>query len=183
MGRKLGSCRRTPKRKNLPFSKKWQAETQKNKKRTAFPQKNGALVPDVTGRARPAHASFRREMRGADSRSSDLHSGNRNFRVRLLPSHRGSIPAMAGFRPERVCFLWNRPRAHSSGRVVFPFSCAGTCQGRVPVTVHRMVFYEVFRRGKTPAVRNNYTRKSAGLQGIRHNIPILHIADISGKKH
>lgn len=36
-----------------------------------------------------------------------------------------------------------RPRAHSSGRVVLPFSCAGVCQYRqAPVTVHRMAYYK-----------------------------------------
>ena len=36
-----------------------------------------------------------------------------------------------------------RPRAHSSGRVVLPFSCAGVCQDRqAPVTVHRMAYYK-----------------------------------------
>ena len=45
---------------------------------------------------------FRREC-GADSSSSDLHSGIRiGSRVRFLPSH-GYHSAMAGFRPRSVC--------------------------------------------------------------------------------
>ena len=43
---------------------------------------------------------------GADSSSSDLHSGKSNFRARFLPSHRDS-PAMATFRSRSSLLLQN----------------------------------------------------------------------------
>ena len=48
------------------------------------------------------------------------------LRVRLLPSHR--IFCNDWLSPRQRSLLWKRPRAHSSGRVVFPFSCAEACR-------------------------------------------------------
>ena len=62
---------------------------------------------------------------GADSSSSDLHSGKSNFRARFLPSHR--FLCNDWLSPRQLFAASERSCAHSSGRVVFPFSYAKAC--------------------------------------------------------
>ena len=69
---------------------------------------------------------FRREC-GADSSSSDLHSGNKLFvsaPVSCLLTE--SLPQCLTF-VQTAFAASERSCAHSSGRVVFPFSCAEAC--------------------------------------------------------
>ena len=69
---------------------------------------------------------FRREC-GADSSSSDLHSGNKLFVSAPVSCLLAVQSAMTGFRPDSFFAASERSCAHSSGRVVFPFSCAEAC--------------------------------------------------------
>ena len=69
---------------------------------------------------------FRREC-GADSSSSDLHFGNRISVFAPVSCLLAVQSAMTGFRPDSFFAASERSCAHSSGRVVFPFSYAKAC--------------------------------------------------------
>lgn len=65
---------------------------------------------------------------GADSSSSDLHFGNRISVFAPVSCLLAVQSAMTGFRPDSFFAASERSCAHSSGRVVFPFSCADACK-------------------------------------------------------
>ena len=64
---------------------------------------------------------------GADSSSSDLHFGSRISVSAPVSCLLAVQSAMTGFRPDSFFAASERSCAHSSGRVVFPFSYAKAC--------------------------------------------------------
>ena len=144
MGRKQGSCRR----ENLPFPKKWQANSEEQKTR-CFPVGKRRTRPKCN------RQSSSRTFILSPRKNAVLTAGLLTCTLEIEISASGSYLLTKGsslcngwLSPRQHSLLRNRPRAHSSGRVVFPFSCAGTHKKRAPVTVHRMVFVKFFTAGR-----------------------------------
>ena len=104
-------------------------------------------------------------FRGADSSSSDLHSGGPwvSTPVSCLLT---DCSAMAGFRPDSFrCFgTVSCAQLRSSG---FPFLLRRCLQKHAPATVHRMAYSEIFTAKSTSCgFHGYYTRYIRSLQAI-----------------
>lgn len=113
--------------KGPPFLTKWRADLHRNKIRCfSCEEKRRHLFRMLQAELVPRIHPFRREC-GADSSSSDLHSGNQTLCFpRPFPAF-SRINPQDWLSPRQLSLLRNRSCAHSSGRVVFPFSCAEAC--------------------------------------------------------
>ena len=104
-------------------------------------------------------------FRGADSSSSDLHSGGpMGLHARFLPSHR--LLCNGWLSPDSFrCFgTVSCAQLRSSG---FPFLLRRCLQKHAPATVHRMAYSEIFTAKSTSCgFHGYYTRYIRSLQAI-----------------
>ena len=146
MERKLGSCRR----ENLPFSKNGRP-TPKNKNALLSGRKTAHSSQMQQAELVPHIHPFAAKKRGADSRSSDLHSGNRNFRVRLLPSHKGFVPLQWRAFAQKASASFGIGLVRTAPVEWFSRSLAsGPIKTTSPDYCTSDGFYEVFSPRKTP---------------------------------
>ena len=100
---------------------------------------------------------------GADSSSSDLHSGKSNFRARFLPSHR--FLCNDWLSPRRLTPLWNG-LVRTAPVEWFSLSLAPKpALRRASVTVHRIAYF-IFHIRRRHAPHRYYTRPGAKMQAL-----------------
>ena len=107
---------------------------------------------------------FRREC-GADSSSSDLHSGNKLFVSAPVSCLLADKSAMTGFHPDSFrCFgTVLCAQLRSSG---FPYSLAPKpARRQASVTVHRIAYF-IFHIRRRHAPHRYYTRPGAKMQAL-----------------
>lgn len=155
MGRKQGSCRR----ENLPFPKKWQANSEEQKTR-CFPVGKRRTRPKCNRQS--SSRTFILSPRKNAVLTAGLLTSTLEIEISASDScllAEGLSPAMAGFRPGSIrCFgiglvrtapveWFSRSLASGPIKTTSPDYC--TSDG----------FYEVFHRGKHPAALYYHTRK------------------------
>lgn len=98
---------------------------------------------------------------GADSSSSDLHSGKSNFRARFLPSHR--FLCNDWLSPRRLTPLWNGLVRTAPVEWFSLFSCTEACPA---ASLGYCTSDRVFHIRRRHAPHRYYTRPGAKMQAL-----------------